>query len=244
VTNCLNFGNPEKPDVMWQFAEAVRGIGDACRELGTPVTGGNVSFYNETAGRAIFPTPVIGMLGSMSDASRAVGLAFREDGDVAVLLGATDPSDFGGSEFSKVINGTIAGSPPRLDLAAESALHRVLIGGAQRGLLRSAHDLSEGGLAVAVAESCAAGDRGLAREASELTYRELFSESPSRAVVSCTPEHEEDLLALAEEKGVPAVRIGTVGGRNIELGELVVPLDVVATSLKNGLSERLAANID
>jgi phosphoribosylformylglycinamidine synthase len=113
ITNCLNFGNPEKPDVMWQFAEVVRGMGDACRALGTPVTGGNVSFYNETKGRAIFPTPVIGMLGVLDHAERAVGLRLRQDGDVLVLLGDTDLEDFGGSAYSKVINSTIGGPPPK-----------------------------------------------------------------------------------------------------------------------------------
>ena len=244
VTNCLNFGNPEKTDVMWQFAEAVRGIGDACSALETPVTGGNVSFYNETAGRAIYPTPVIGMLGSMADATKAVGLALQNEGDVVLLLGDTDASAFGGSEYAKVINGTIAGKPPALDLAAERALQRVLIAGADQRLFASAHDLSEGGLAVAVAESCAAGEKGIRGEASGLTYRELFSESPSRAIVSCSPEAEADVLELAASNEVTVTRLGVTGGRNIELGELVVPVDVVTTSLRNGLSESLSATIE
>jgi phosphoribosylformylglycinamidine synthase subunit PurL len=244
VTNCLNFGNPEKPDVMWQFAEAVRGIGDACRVLGTPVTGGNVSFYNETAGRAIFPTPVIGMLGSMADAAKAVGAAFASEGDVVFLLGRTHEEDFGGSEYAKVVHGTIAGVPPKLDLEAERALHRVLIAGAENGLFRSAHDLAEGGLAVAVAESCTGGNVGLSGETTDLTHRELFAESPSRALVSCRPEKEGEVIVLARSEGIEITRLGITGTRNIELGELVVPLDVVTTSLKNGLSERLSANID
>jgi phosphoribosylformylglycinamidine synthase len=243
VTNCLNFGNPEKSDVMWQFAEAVRGIGDACEALATPVTGGNVSFYNETDGRAIYPTPVIGMLGAMPDASKAVGLAFRAEGDVVLLLGTTDPNDFGGSEYAKVINGAVAGRPPHVDLDAERALIDVLVTAADRRLLCSAHDLSEGGLAVAACESASAGEIGL-RATGDLGYRQLFSESPSRALVSCAPEDEAAVLALAEEKGVPAARFGVTGGRNIELGELVVPLEVVTHALRDGLPEKLGATID
>jgi phosphoribosylformylglycinamidine synthase len=244
VTNCLNFGNPEKTDVMWQFAETVRGIGDACLALGTPVTGGNVSFYNETAGRAIYPTPVIGMLGAMPDASNALGIAFRGNDDIVLLLGRTNPDDFGGSEYSKVINGVVAGRPPRLDLQAERALHGFLIEGAERGVLRSAHDLSDGGLVVAIAESAAAGGVGLRGDASDLTYRELFSESPSRAVVTCTKQDEGDVRELAERHALPILRLGTTGSRNVELGEVVVPVDVVTIALRDGLSEKLSATID
>jgi phosphoribosylformylglycinamidine synthase subunit PurL len=244
VTNCLNFGNPEKPDVMWQFAEAVKGIGEACEALGTPVTGGNVSFYNETAGRAIYPTPVIGVLGAMPDASKAVGIAFQGDGDLVMLLGRTDPSDFGGSEYSKVVTGTVAGRPPKLDLAAERALHDFLVAAAELGLLRSAHDLSDGGLIVALCESAAAGGVGMGGAVEGLTFRELFSESPSRALISCAPEQRDDLLALASSTGVPMMQLGITGGRNIELGDLVVPLEVVTTALRNGLSEKLSATID
>jgi phosphoribosylformylglycinamidine synthase len=244
VTNCLNFGNPEKPDVMWQFAETVRGISDVCNALNTPVTGGNVSFYNETAGRAIYPTPVIGMLGAMADASKALGIAFQAEGDVVYLLGRTDPTDLGGSEYAKVINGTVAGRPPKLDLTAERSLQVLLVTAAERTLLRSAHDLSEGGLAVAVCEAAAAASLGVSGGGNDFTYRELFSESPSRAIVSCIPELEQDLLQLADRFGVPMTRLGTVGGRNIELGELVIPVDVVSTSLRDGLAEKLSATIE
>jgi phosphoribosylformylglycinamidine synthase len=141
ITNCLNFGNPEKPDVMWQFTEAVRGIADACRALGTPVTGGNVSFYNETNGRAIYPTPVIGMLGVLDQAERSVGLGFRNQGDQIILLGSTDPGDFGGSEYAKVVNSTVAGRPPKLDIEREKALLGFLADAAEASHLSSAHDL-------------------------------------------------------------------------------------------------------
>jgi phosphoribosylformylglycinamidine synthase len=244
VTNCLNFGNPEKPDVMWQFAETVRGISEVCNALNTPVTGGNVSFYNETAGRAIYPTPVIGMLGAMADASKALGIAFQAEGDVVYLLGRTDPTDLGGSEFAKVINETVAGRPPKLDLTAERSLQVLLVTAAERTLLRSAHDLSEGGLAVAVSEAASAADLGVSGGGNDFTYRELFSESPSRAIVSCIPQREQDLLQLADRFGVPMTRLGLVGGRNIELGELVIPLEVVSTSLRDGLTEQLSATIE
>ncbi len=212
VTNCLNFGNPEKPDVMWQFVEAVRGIGDACRSLGTPVTGGNVSFYNETNGRAIYPTPVIGMLGILDDASRAIPKGFAWAGDDIVLLGATDPGDFGGSEYSKVVHSVVGGKPPRLDIEREAALIETLLSSA--ALLSSAHDPADGGLAVALLESALAGDIGASVDLDPAleAHRLLFSESPSRAVVSCSPVDSDRLIEGARARGIEAVVIGTTGG--------------------------------
>ncbi|HYA96808.1 MAG TPA: phosphoribosylformylglycinamidine synthase subunit PurL, partial [Methylomirabilota bacterium] len=161
ATNCLNFGSPEKPEVMWQFSEVVDGIAEACTAFGAPITGGNVSFYNETLGKSIYPTPVIGMLGILDDASRAVGQAFRAEGDVILLLdglgearSAGDAREFSSSEYAKTIGGIAAGEPPAIDLAAEKRLQDCLVALAAAGGIRSAHDLSDGGLAVAVAESC------------------------------------------------------------------------------------------
>ena len=219
VTNCLNFGNPEKPEVMWQFAEAVRGIGDACRALGTPVTGGNVSFYNETEGRSIYPTPVIGMLGSLSSADRAVGLAFGDEGDALVLLGHTDPGDFGGSEYAKVVNDTVAGRPPPLDLDTEAALQRFLVANSSR--FHSAHDLAEGGLAVALAESALGGSVGFVLDEAA-DHISLFSESPSRAVVSCAAHDAEDIVGAARAGGLEARKIGRVGGNDLDFASFKV----------------------
>ena len=243
ITNCLNFGNPEKADVMWQFSEAVRGIADACRELGTPVTGGNVSFYNETNGRAIYPTPVIGMLGSMPDPASSVGLSFRAAGDAIVLLGSTQTSDFGGSEYAKTINGTVGGRPPRLDMEAERGLHRVLIEGAARGLFSSAHDCSEGGLAVTVAESALSGGIGFSLEVSEPSHGAWFSESPSRAVVSCPQERVEAVRRLADEQGVPSSVLGSVGGDSLRYGTFEVPLDAATDVFEGAFRRMLSASM-
>jgi len=213
VTNCLNFGNPERPEVMWQFAEAVRGMGDACRALGTPVTGGNVSFYNESGGSAIWPTPVVGMLGITPDHRLLVGHAFRGAGDLVYLLGETLP-ELGGSEFAEVVLGKVSGRPPALDLERERALVELLVEAARRDLLASAHDCSDGGLAVALAESAIAGDVGFAVALPEdlPAHVSLFSESASRAVVSVAPGRAGELEDLAAERGVPCALLGETGG--------------------------------
>ncbi|HEY7874710.1 MAG TPA: phosphoribosylformylglycinamidine synthase subunit PurL [Actinomycetota bacterium] len=245
ITNCLNFGNPEKPDVMWQFAEVVRGISDACRAFDTPVTGGNVSFYNETNGRAIYPTPVIGMLGSIDPAARAVGLALCNEGDVIYVLGETRDDDFGGSDYAKVVNGVVAGRPPRLDLDAEARLHRLLVDAAGRALLKSAHDASGGGLGVALAESALAGSIGFTVEVPGAEpHRWLYSESPSRAVVSVAAEQADELEAAAAAAGVPAYRAGVVGGGELHFGVVRIPLSVAAEAHEGGFAAALSVTID
>jgi phosphoribosylformylglycinamidine synthase len=246
ATNCLNFGNPEKPEIMGQLAAAIRGIGEACRALEVPITGGNVSLYNETDGRAIYPTPVIGVVGLLDDVSQALRRWFVAEGDAVYLLGAT-AEDLGGSELLKVVHGRVAGRPPRLDLAAERRLHRLMAEAARAGLLRSAHDASEGGLAVALAECCFAGEEAGLGAVLDLPagLRDdvlLFSESPSRIVVTT---HEEGALqALARQHGVPCARLGAVGGERLTLavtGRLLVDLPVARlhqewTSLEARLS--------
>jgi phosphoribosylformylglycinamidine synthase II len=212
ITNCLNFGNPERPEVMWQFAESIRGMADACRGLETPVTGGNVSFYNESGDSAIWPTPVIGMLGLLEDYRLLVRPAFRPARYV-YLLGETFP-ELGGSEFADVVLGTVSGRPPELDLERERALQSLLVGCARSDLLASAHDCSEGGLAVALAESAFAGGTGFAISlpGDVPWYVTLFAESASRAVVSVGPEKTGAFEELAESLGVPCTRIGETGG--------------------------------
>ena len=244
ITNCLNFGNPEKPEVMWQFAEVIRGIGDACKELETPVTGGNVSFYNESNGSAIYPTPVIGMLGALSAPERNVGLGFRNDGDVILLLGETSPSDFGGSEYAKVINGTVSGRPPALHMEAEKALQSVLIAAAESFLLSSAHDPSGGGLAIALAECALASGFGFSISFEhEEPYRYLFSESPSRAVVSCAPERLDEVMALAQDRFVRVQKLGSVGGSSLDLGAFEVAIHEAKNVFEHGLVKSLSATI-
>ena len=241
VTNCLNFGNPEKPEVMWQFAEVVRGIGDACRAMNTPVTGGNVSFYNETEGRSIYPTPVIGMLGSVDSAARAVGHALRAEGDALVLLGATSGGDFGGSEFAKVVHGIVGGRPPALDMGAEVALQDLLVAEADR--FASAHDPSEGGLAIALAESAVAGGIGFTID-EELDHVMLFAESPSRAVITCSAEDAPALVERTRAAGIEARVLGRVGGKSMDFGSFSVLLDeaegVYEGALPAMLSNRVA----
>ena len=214
ATDCLNFGNPEKPEIMGQFALTVRGMGDACRALSVPITGGNVSFYNETDGRAIYPTPVIGVVGLIEDAARALTNAFKEEGEAVYLLGDT-AEDLGGGELVKVVHGKVAGRPPRLDLGAEGRLHALVLEAAGAGWLRSAHDCSDGGVAVALAE-CALGAEGPGpggRFDLPGTLRPdilLFSETPSRMLV--TTREEARLRAAAHRHRVPCHRLGIVGG--------------------------------
>jgi phosphoribosylformylglycinamidine synthase subunit PurL len=226
VTNCLNFGNPERPDVMWQFAEAVAGIGEACRYFETPVTGGNVSFYNETDGESIHPTPVIGMLGVIDDVSKQVDLAFKSEGDVIVLLGETMP-ELGGSEYAWTVHRHLGGTPPAIDLERERDLIDLLAGLADEVLMSSAHDCSEGGLAVALAESCVAGGVGATiqpiADAAEM-HVWLFSESGGRAVITCA---ERDLAKIRKLAGpVPLTVLGTVGGEDLVIeGVATIPVD-------------------
>jgi phosphoribosylformylglycinamidine synthase II len=213
ITNCLNFGDPERAEVMWQFTEAVRGIRDACLALETPVTGGNVSFYNESPGSAIWPTPVIGMLGLLDDYRLRVPTAFSRPGLSIYLAGETF-AELGGSEFADVVLGLVAGRPPALDLEKERALLRFLHAAARDAALASAHDCSDGGLAVALAECAMLGGEGFAVSlAGDLpAHVTLFSESASRAVLGVDRADEERVVDVAAQHGVPIVRLGETGG--------------------------------
>jgi phosphoribosylformylglycinamidine synthase subunit PurL len=237
ATNCLNFGNPERPEIMWQLVEAVEGLADACRALDVPITGGNVSLYNETDGRAIFPTPIIGVIGLIDDASMVTGRSFRGPGADIVLLG--DPADdLGGSEYLKTVHGLVAGNAPRLDLARERALVALLTEAAGARLIRSAHDCSDGGLAVTLAE-CTFDSGGVgcrvdvpsAGGDAWTRLAALFGEAAGRVVVSVQPEAREPLLALAGRHGVPATVIGGTGGDRLEIsvdGAPAIACDVAA----------------
>jgi phosphoribosylformylglycinamidine synthase len=223
ATNCLNFGNPQKPDIMWQFAQAVAGIGAACRALDIPITGGNVSLYNETDGRGVLPTPVIGVVGLVEQAERVVRRAFRSAGDAVVLLGDSR-AELGGSEYLHVMHSLIRGVPPALDLAREKALQQLLVEGAAAGLIQSAHDCAEGGLAVTVAESCFDTGLGVSVDVAPVAASDgfadiatLFGESASRVVVSVRAADLDALLGRARAAGIPAAAIGSVGGDRIRL---------------------------
>ncbi|MGH9789667.1 MAG: AIR synthase related protein, partial [Candidatus Acidiferrales bacterium] len=286
ATNCLNFGSPEKPEVMWQFSEVIDGMAEACAVLGTPITGGNVSFYNETLGRSIYPTPVMGMLGVLEDAARAVGMAFRCAGHVIVLLegqsivdsresigrspsgGGTINNElstidafsrtFSSSEYAKVIHGIVAGTPPAMDLAAEKRLIDCLAELAGPGAIASAHDISDGGLAVTIAESCFAAQAGISAVVGGANFEfrvssgeppevALFGERGGRAVVSCDPAGLAQVQQIARKYGVSARAIGhvTQGEFRIQLNGAVViaaPVDSLreawATALERALQTK------
>jgi phosphoribosylformylglycinamidine synthase len=259
ATNCLNFGNPEKPEVMWQFSQAIDGIAAACTALEIPITGGNVSFYNETLGRSIDPTPVLGVLGIIEDASRALGMGFRAESDVILLLdgrsatahnAASVPEngarEFSSSEYARTIRGIVAGAPPAVDLEAEKRLITLLVSLAGEGALQSAHDVSDGGLAVTLAESCFASD-GLSAHVS-LSSREsdeaaLFGERGARAVVTVTPENLARVHRIAAQYEVTSLEVGRVtrGEFRIELnGSIAVSADAPSLAgIWNGALEQL-----
>ncbi len=223
ATNCLNFGNPERPETMWQLVEAIEGIAEACRALDVPITGGNVSLYNETNGEAIYPTPIIGVVGLLEDAGAALARPFRAAGDEVVLLGE-GYGEIGGSEYLKAVHGLVAGGPPRLDLARERALIDLMPRAAAAGLVRSAHDCSDGGVAVTLAECTFDGGIGLevdvpavANSAGDAVAAALFGESASRAIVSVRDADRDAFLKLAAAAGVPARVIGRTGGSRITI---------------------------
>jgi phosphoribosylformylglycinamidine synthase len=220
LTDCLNFGNPERPDIMWQFVLAIEGLKDACEHFKIPIVSGNVSFYNETNGLSIYPTPILGMVGLIEEADRAMTQWFRDDGDAIVLLGQTR-DDLGGSEYLKVLQHREQGSPPLLNLDTEKALQDFVLKVIHEGLVQSAHDCSDGGLAVALAECCVSGP-GAARGAvvklqlgSLRLDALLFGESQSRIILSARPNTVEALLSRAAQAGIPAARIGLVGGNSL-----------------------------
>ncbi|GAA3730733.1 phosphoribosylformylglycinamidine synthase subunit PurL [Salinactinospora qingdaonensis] len=245
VTNCLNFGSPEDPGVMWQFAEATRGLADACQELGTPVTGGNVSFYNQTGATAIHPTPVIGVLGVIDDVNTRLTSAFpaATEGASIVLLGETR-EELGGSAWASVIHDHLGGQPPRVDLAAEAALARVLGEAAATGLAAAAHDLSDGGLAVALAESALRGGVGCAVQVAGDAVTALFSESAARALVVVHPGSEAALTELCDRHGVPATAIGTVGGTAVRITHPAGSVDLPLPELRATYEAALPAALD
>lgn len=233
VTDCLNFGSPEDPGVMWQFQQAIAGLFDGCLELGIPVTGGNVSFYNQTGETAIHPTPVVGVLGVLDDVADSVASGFAGQGEVVVLLGETR-DELDGSEWAHALHGHLGGRPPKVDLAAEKALADFFVEAVRRGLLTSSHDLSDGGLAVALAESALQGGTGASVDLTPVLDRDgvdaftaLYSESAARAVV--TVRSEADLAALvniAETHRVPIARLGVTDGDVLKVKDaLEVPID-------------------
>ncbi|MDT7041156.1 phosphoribosylformylglycinamidine synthase subunit PurL [Candidatus Nitronereus thalassa] len=225
VTDCLNFGNPERPDIMWQFVLAVEGISDACRAFHIPVVSGNVSLYNETNGLSIYPTPVIGMVGLIEPAEHATTQWFKNPGDRVIVLGETK-EDLGGTEYLKIVHYREQGSPPWLNLETEKALHDCLLAMIHQGWVQSAHDCSDGGLAVTLAECCfspqvvdgkALGGKIQLESDGQRLDALLFGESPSRVVLSISPEHSKQVLSFCQEREVPAMDVGEVGGVDLDI---------------------------
>ncbi|GAA4869529.1 phosphoribosylformylglycinamidine synthase II [Paenibacillus vulneris] len=218
ITDNLNFGSPEKPEIFWQLEKAADGMAEACRKLETPVIGGNVSLYNENAKGAIYPTPVVGMVGLVHDTDHITTQAFKKEGDIILLLGETK-AELGGSEFQYVIHGVTEGRPPQLDLDVEKKLLNTVLGAIQKGLVASAHDLSEGGLAVALAESCISGRLGAKVNFSTELRNDiaLFSESQSRILLSASSEKAEALKQWIAEQGVSYQELGKVQGQELQI---------------------------
>ncbi|MDJ1134727.1 phosphoribosylformylglycinamidine synthase subunit PurL [Streptomyces iconiensis] len=226
VTDCLNFGSPEDPDAMWQFAEACRGLADACRELGTPVTGGNVSLYNQTGEAAIHPTPVVGVLGVIDDVARRTPMAFKDEGHLVYLLGETR-NELGGSAWSQVAHGHLGGTPPKVDLERERLLAEILIAASRDGMVDAAHDISDGGVIQALAESCLKGGKGarVIVPDSMDPFVFLFSESQGRALVAIPRSEEVRFTDMCAARGMPAARVGVVDGEDLEIqGQFTLPL--------------------
>jgi phosphoribosylformylglycinamidine synthase len=253
ITDCLNFGNPERPEVMDQFARAIDGIAAACATLQVPIVSGNVSLYNETAQRgsgetrSILPTPTVAAVGLVAAAEDVVSSAFRGEGDVVLLLGQGDPAAWGGprglggSEWLVQAMGKLTGEPPLIDLAAEAALQRLLVRLARARLLSSAHDVADGGLAVTLAECCVGAENPIQRRPvgarielpqgdSEVdVVAQLFGEAPTRVIVSVAPSSVDRVLEEARQAGVPAVRVGETGGDALVL--TAAPLGSLSLSL-------------
>ena len=245
LTDCLNFGSPERPDGYYQLEECVKGMAAACDAFGVPVISGNVSLYNETMGEAVWPTPVVGGLGLLEDASRQCNSAFKDAGDAVVLLGQSEvdakTEAIGVSSYLQVVHGIVAGQPA-IDLDLEVRVQRLCRRAIEQGLLKSAHDCADGGLAVCLAESCIAGGIGFTSDfpVPERWDAALFGEAQSRIVVSLNGENMARLEALASEEGVPWARLGEIGGEHLRVSTLLdVPVAELRTAWEGGLEAAL-----
>ncbi len=239
VTDCLNFGSPEDPDVMWQFEQATHGLKDACEVLGIPVTGGNVSFYNQTGENPILPTPVVGILGVIEDVRQRIKQGFTGDGSHVLVLGETR-EELSGSAWAGVVHDHLGGMPPVVDLAAERALASLMVEAAKTGVIESAHDLSDGGLAVALAEATFRSGVGVRVELDD-PFVELFSESSARAMVVVSEARHEEFVSLAEKHGVELASVGRTGGTALEVvGQLSLDVNELRTAWQATIPAALA----
>jgi phosphoribosylformylglycinamidine synthase len=248
VTDCLNFGSPERPEILWQFAEAIEGMAEACRALDLPVVGGNVSFYNETTGQAILPTPVVGVVGLVDDARRVATQWFKADGHRIALLGPEAVS-LGGSEYLWMLHRRLAGRLAPLDLAVERRVQAAVRAAVGAGLASAVHDCAEGGVAVALAEACVSGPEPVgctvALAAGERADLTLFGEGPSRVVVAVAPEQAGEFEALVARSDVPWRWLGTTGGERfrVRLGsEVAIDVDLggIGHAWRTGFERHLA----
>lgn len=236
ITDCLNFGNPQNPEVMWQFAQACEGIKSACKELNTPVIGGNVSLYNETNGIGVFPTPAIAMVGVNDDQNKVLPSALQEDGNTLYLLGDTK-SEFGASLYFKKLYGKVAGTHPEVDFAKELNLWNTVIEANNQGLLKAAKDVNVGGLAIALAKMAVVGNKGLEANIKLADEKDLFSETLSRAVVEVSAENKAAFEKLCTTKGMSFTELGLVGGGRIAINDIYVELDAAKKVYFNRFKE-------
>ncbi len=240
LTDCLNFGNPEVPEQMWRFARAIDGLAAACTALDAPVVSGNVSLYNETDGKAILPTPTVAVVGQLEDPEHRLGLGFSDEGDVVAHLGSPSRGVLGGSEWLVQRTGSVTGAPVGIDLVAEAALQRAVLDLARAKLLRSAHDISDGGFAVSLAEACIAHGRGarvrLPSNDDAPAHALMFSEEPSRIIVSLNPSHVGEVREVCERHGVPFEKLGIVTGQSLVIeGVCDVPIETLERSHSTAL---------
>lgn len=248
VTDCLNFGNPEKKEIYWQLKNSIFGIAKACETLQIPVVSGNVSLYNENEEGAIYPTPVIGMAGLIEDVSKICTMDFKKERDVIIILGE-NKGEIGGSEYLKVCFGMVKGQPPQIDLEEEKRLQELVLKLIDKGLINSSHDISEGGFAAALVESAISGKKG-AKISLQTSLREdieLFSESPPRALITVSPEKVEEVLKIAYEYQVPAQKVGVVEGKDIAIevnGKRIIdlPLEVLEESWRGRIKWEMERN--
>jgi phosphoribosylformylglycinamidine synthase len=224
ITNCLNFGNPYKPEIYWQFKEAVEGMGEACRFFDTPVTGGNVSFYNESPNTAVYPTPTIGMVGLIEKTENIMTSYFKDEGDLIYLLGE-DFEELGGSEYLKVIFNKVEGDSPKIDLAEEKKLHNCILRLIEQKIIKSAHDVSEGGIVCALAECCIINEENKIGAAVEIPVKtrpdfSLFSESQSRIIISVRADKKTELENYLASSGQSFKMLGNTGGKSLNINSL------------------------
>ncbi|MFY9094256.1 AIR synthase related protein, partial [Aliarcobacter butzleri] len=227
ITDCLNFGNPTNPEVMWQFKECCEGIKKACKDLNTPVIGGNVSLYNETNGVGVFPTPSIAMVGVNDDANKVLPSKLQENGNILYLLGETK-SEFGGSLYLKKLYGKVAGVHPEVSFEKELALWNTVIEANKLGLLKAAKDVNVGGIAIALAKMAVVGNKGIEVNISLNDSKDIFSESLSRAIVEVNPSNCEAFEKIAKSFGLECTKIGVVKGNKISINDIYKDLDKIS----------------